>query len=145
MNKEQLFEFPIRNNWFKISRYYNQIAAKYGISFSWGFILLNVEREGTPSTSLGPMMGMESTSLSRTLKNMEDFGLIERKADTIDKRKSLVFLTEMGYDKRKIARGVVVDFNKKLYKSIPKTKVKSFFETMSKIDNILTDLLEEQK
>jgi DNA-binding MarR family transcriptional regulator len=145
MNKEQLFEFPIRNNWFKISRYYNQIAAEYGISFSWGFILLNVEREGTPSTSLGPMMGMESTSLSRTLKNMEDFGLIERKADSIDKRKSLVFLTEMGYDKRKIARGVVVDFNKKLYKSIPKTKVKSFFETMSKIDNILTDLLEEQK
>ena len=145
MNKEQLFEFPIRNNWFKISRYYNQIAAEYGISFSWGFILLNVEREGTPSTSLGPMMGMESTSLSRTLKNMEDFGLIERKADTVEKRKSLVFLTEMGYEKRKIAREVVVDFNKKLYKSIPKTKVKSFFETMSKIDNILTDLLEEQK
>ena len=145
MNKEQLFEFYVRNNWFKISRYYNQIAAEYGISFSWGFILLNVEREGTPSTSLGPKMGMESTSLSRTLKNMEDFGLIERKADTIDKRKSLVFLTEMGYAKRKIARGVVVDFNKKLYKSIPKTKVKSFFETMGKIDNILTELLEEQK
>jgi DNA-binding MarR family transcriptional regulator len=94
---------------------------------------------------VGPMMGMESTSLSRTLKNMEDFGLIERKADTIDKRKSLVLLTEMGYEKRKIARGVVVDFNKKLYKSIPKTKVKSFFETMSKIDNILTQILEEQK
>jgi DNA-binding MarR family transcriptional regulator len=145
MNKVELFEFPIRNNWFKISRYYNQIAAEYGISFSWGFILLNVEREGTPSTSLGPMMGMESTSLSRTLKNMEDFGLIIRKADTIDKRKSLVFLTEMGFEKRSIAKDVVVKFNKKLYKSIPKTKVKSFFETMSKIDNILTELLEEQK
>jgi DNA-binding MarR family transcriptional regulator len=145
MNKEELFEFPIRNNWFKISRYYNQIAAEYGISFSWGFILLNVEKEGTPSTSLGPKMGMEPTSLSRTLKNMEDFGLIERKPDLIDKRKSLVFLTQMGIDKRSIAKDVVVKFNKKLYKSIPTSKVKSFFDTMSKIDNILTELLEEQK
>lgn len=145
MNKEELFEFHIRNNWFKISRYYNQIASGYNMSFSWGFILLNIEKDGTPSTSLGPKMGMEPTSLSRTLKNMEETGLIIRKPDALDKRKSLVFLTEEGIEKRKIAKEVVVNFNKKLYKSIPKAKVKSFFETMGKIDIILTELLEEQK
>lgn len=145
MNKEELFEFNIRNNWFKISRYYNQIATQqYGISFSWGFILLNVEREGTPSTSLGPKMGMESTSLSRTLKNMEDDGLIFRQPDKIDKRKVLVFLTEKGLEKRKLAKEVVLNFNNLLYKSIPKSKIKGFFETMSKMDEILTKLLEEQ-
>ena len=104
MNKEQLFEFHVRNNWFKISRYYNQMAANYDMSFSHGFILLNVEKEGTPSTSLGPKMGMEPTSLSRTLKNMEDAGLIYRKSDTVDKRKSLVFLTDEGVEKRKLAK-----------------------------------------
>ena len=145
MNKEELFEFHIRNNWFKISRYYNQIASDYKMSFSWGFILLNIEKEGTPSTSLGPKMGMEPTSLSRTLKNMEEAGLIVRRPDALDKRKSLVFLTDEGIEKRKIAKEVVVNFNKKLYKSIPAGKVKSFFETMNKIDNILTELLEEQK
>lgn len=145
MNKEELFEFHIRNNWFKISRYYNQMAADHNMSFSWGFILLNIEKEGTPSTSLGPKMGMEPTSLSRTLKNMEETGLITRKSDAFDKRKSLVFLTDSGMIKRKLAKEVVVDFNKKLYKSIPKAKVKSFFETMGKIDIILTELLEEQK
>ncbi len=145
MNKEQLFEFHIRNNWFKISRYYNQVAAQYNMSFSWGFILLNIEKEGTPSTSLGPKMGMEPTSLSRTLKNMEEKGLIFRRTDDIDKRKSLVFLTDEGVEKRKIARDVVLSFNEKVYENLPKTKVKAFFEVMGKLDIILTDLLEDNR
>jgi MarR family transcriptional regulator, organic hydroperoxide resistance regulator len=145
MNKEQLFEFHVRNNWFKISRYYNQVAAEHDMSFSWGFILLNVEKDGTPSTSLGPKMGMEPTSLSRTLKNMEDKGLISRKASTSDKRKSLVFLTKEGIEKRKIAKKVVLDFNEELYKKLPKTKVKAFFEVSYKIDAYLSSLLDVKK
>ena len=145
MNKEQLFEFHVRNNWFKISRFYNQMASKHDMSFSWGFILLNVEREGTPSTSLGPKMGMEPTSLSRTLKNMEESGLIYRESDKVDKRKSLVFLTEKGIEKRTVAKKVVLEFNEALYDKLPKTKVKAFFEVMTKVDEYLTDLLEENK
>jgi DNA-binding MarR family transcriptional regulator len=145
MNKEQLFDFHVRNNWFKMSRYYNQIAAKYDMSFSWGFILLAVEKEGTPSTSLGPRMGMEPTSLSRTLKNMEDRGLIYREACADDRRKSLVFLTKEGVEKRKLARDVVLEFNETLYKKLPKTKVKAFFEVSFKIDEYLNELLEENK
>ena len=34
--------------------------------------------EGTPSTQLGPNMGMESTSLSRSLKKLEELGIIKR-------------------------------------------------------------------
>lgn len=144
MNKEQLFEFYVRNNWFKISRYYNQIAAEHDMSFSWGFILINIEKEGTPSTSLGPKMGMEPTSLSRTLKNMEERGLIYRKPDKVDKRKSLVFLTKEGIEKRRVARDVVLEFNQKLYKNLPKTKVKAFFEVMEKVDEYLTELLKDK-
>lgn len=145
MEREELFEYHIRNNWFKISRYYNQIASKYDVTFSWGFILLNIEKEGTPSTSLGPKMGMEPTSLSRTLKSMEDKGLIFRQADKFDKRKSLVFLTDEGIEKRKIARNVVVDLNKKLYEMIPKSKVAAYFEVCDKIDELLNELLEDNK
>ncbi|UKN02990.1 MarR family transcriptional regulator [Paracrocinitomix mangrovi] len=145
MNKEQLFDFHVRNNWFKISRYYNQLASKYNMSFSWGYILLSIEKDGTPSTSLGPRMGMEPTSLSRTLKNMEDKGLIERKSDAIDKRKSLVFLTEEGLEARRVARDVVLEFNQALYEKFPKTKVKAFFEISEKIDAYLNELLEENK
>ncbi|MFK8045112.1 MAG: MarR family winged helix-turn-helix transcriptional regulator [Crocinitomicaceae bacterium] len=142
MNKEELFEFHIRNNWFKISRYYNQLASKFNISFSWGFILLNIEKEGTPSTALGPKMGMESTSLSRTLKKMEAEGIIVRKNSKSDKRKALVFLTNKGISMRKQAKAVVIEFNKKLYNAIPEEEVKNFFNTMVKVDSVVTELLD---
>ncbi len=145
MNKEQLFEFHIRNNWFKISRYYNQVASEYNMSFSWGFILLNIEKEGTPSTSLGPKMGMEPTSLSRTLKNMEAAGIITRQQDKVDKRKSLVFLTAEGVERRKMARDVVLGFNQRVYEQIPKSKVKAFFEVMQQLDDILSLMLDENR
>jgi DNA-binding MarR family transcriptional regulator len=145
MNKEQLFEFHIRNNWFKISRYYNQVASEYNMSFSWGFILLNIEKEGTPSTSLGPKMGMEPTSLSRTLKNMEAAGIITRQQDKVDKRKSLVFLTPEGVERRKMARDVVLGFNQRVYEQISKSKVKAFFEVMQQLDDILSLMLDENR
>lgn len=142
MNKEELFEFHIRNNWFKISRYYNQLASQFNMSFSWGFILLNIEKEGTPSTALGPKMGMESTSLSRTLKKMEEAGLIIRKTGTVDKRQAMVFVTDYGLKMRKEARNVVIDFNEKLHNAIPEEEVKAFFSTMAKVDHVVTELLE---
>jgi len=145
MNKEQLFEFHIRNNWFKISRYYNQVASEYNMSFSWGFILLNIEKEGTPSTSLGPKMGMEPTSLSRTLKNMEAAGIITRQQDKVDKRKSLVFLTPEGVERRKMAKDVVLGFNQRVYEQISKSKVKAFFEVMQQLDDILSLMLDENR
>ena len=35
-------------------------------------------------------MGMESTSLSRSLSNLEDRGIITRERDSLDKRKSII-------------------------------------------------------
>ena len=44
---------------------------------------------GTPSTSIAPKMGMEATSLSRTLKSMEVKGFVEKCANPDDGRESL--------------------------------------------------------
>ena len=136
-DKGYMVDFVLRHLWHKTSRLYNQKANDYGVSISVGFILLNVDREGTPSTQLGPKMGMEPTSLSRTLKSMEDQGLIYRKADEADKRKVLNFLTDLGIEKRKIARQVVLDFNEKIISSVPKGKLKTFFEVAEKLDKAI--------
>ena len=129
-----MVDFVIRHLWHKMSRMYNQKANDYGVSISVGFILLNIDREGTPSTQLGPKMGMEPTSLSRTLKTMEEKGYIFRKVDDKDKRKVLIFLTDEGIDKRKIARQVVLNFNDRIISSIPKGKLKTFFEVAERLD-----------
>lgn len=132
--KVYLVDFVLRHLWHKTSRLYNQKANDYGVSISVGFILLNIDKAGTPSTQLGPKMGMEPTSLSRTLKSMEDNGLIYRVSDENDKRKVLIFLTEEGVEKRKIARQVVLDFNDHIMNSIPKGKLKTFFEVAERLD-----------
>ncbi|MDG1146679.1 MAG: MarR family transcriptional regulator [Crocinitomicaceae bacterium] len=134
---EYLMDATIRHLWHKISRMYNQKANEYGITISIGFILLNIDKEGTPSTQLGPKMGMEPTSLSRTLKTMEEKGFIERKPDLQDKRKVLIFLTQEGVDKRNITKHVVLDFNQRLIANIPKGKLKTFFEVAEQLDRTI--------
>lgn len=132
---EDLIDFNIRHSWHKISRMYNQKAKEHGLTMSIGFILLIVDKEGTPSTQLGPRMGMEPTSLSRTLKTMQEKGLIFRKVDADDKRKVLIFLTDRGVEVRRDVKSVVLDFNDKLADNIPQEKLQNFFEVMEIISD----------
>lgn len=143
-DKAYLVDFVLRHLWHKTSRLYNQKASEYGVSLSVGFILLNIDKEGTPSTQLGPKMGMEPTSLSRTLKSMEEDGLIYRKSDKKDKRKVLLFLTQEGIDKRKIAKQVVLEFNDHVMSAVPKGKLKTFFEVAERLDKAIDKELNEQ-
>jgi len=136
-------DFVLRHLWHKVSRLYNQKASEYGVSTSVGFILLNVDKEGTPSTQLGPKMGMEPTSLSRTLKSMEESGLIYRKAAKDDKRKVLIFLTDEGVEKRRIARQVILDFNEHVISAVPKGKLKTFFEVAERLDTAIDKELKD--
>jgi DNA-binding MarR family transcriptional regulator len=142
-NQDPTIDFFIRQTWHKISRMYNQQAAEHNMTISTGYILLIIDKNGTPSTQLGPRMGMEPTSLSRTLKTMEDDGFIYRKVDKVDKRKVLIFLTAKGLDQRKISKKVVLDFNNKLLSKIPKNKLKVYFEVMEKIDQIAENELQK--
>jgi len=138
-NPEFLFDFVIRHSWHRISRMYNQKAAEHDMTMSIGFILMSVDKEGIPSTQLGPKMGMEPTSLSRTLKTMEDRGLIRREEDSIDKRKVLIFLTPEGIEKRKLVRNFVVWFNDRIFKKVSKAKMKVFFEVVEKVDLLIEE------
>lgn len=140
-NKRITIDFYIRQCWHKIQRMYNQKAVTHQVSISVGYILLMIDKEGTPSTQLGPKMGMEPTSLSRTLKTMEDDGLIRREIDKIDKRKVLIFLTESGIEKRRVARNAVLKFDDHLLTKIPKNKLKIYFEVMEKIDELVDEEL----
>ena len=141
LKTEGNIDFSIRQTWHKISRMYNQKAAQENLTLSIGFILMIVEKEGIPSTQIGPRMGMEPTSLSRTLKTMEERGYIRRETDKIDKRKVLIFLTPEGVEKRREVRDIIVVFNEKLHAKIPKGKLKVFFEVMEKIDDTVDNEL----
>lgn len=140
MKPEETIDFNLRWTWLNIARYYNDAAAEYGASMSVGMVLLNIDIEnGTPSTQLGPKMGMEPTSLSRTIKNMEDEGLIVRKADDSDGRKSIVHLTQLGLEKRDVAKQVVLDFNETVRKELKESDIQTFLKVLNTVNKTIED------
>jgi DNA-binding MarR family transcriptional regulator len=107
---------------------YNREASKFNSTMAMGFALLNIDAIGTPSTALGPRLGMESTSLSRLLNNMEKKKLIVRKQNPNDGRGVLIFLTEFGKDNRDDSRSVVLNFNNHITSKLNKQQIRNFLE-----------------
>jgi len=145
LKPEETIDFHIRWAWAKISRYYNTQASRFNGSMSIGYVLLNIDKEGTPSTKLGPKMGMESRSLTRVLNKLEKDGLIQRIQDATDKRKMNVFLTDEGKKMRAESKRVVLDFNQTLFDKIGQDEIDTFLRTMEKVNkHIDTQLIESQ-
>jgi MarR family transcriptional regulator, organic hydroperoxide resistance regulator len=138
--KDKTIDYVLRATWQAVSRMYNEEAAKYGATMATGFALLSIDREhGTPSTTLGPKMGMEATSLTRTLKSMEEKGLIIRKKNPLDGRGVLVYLTPFGLEKRELSKQTVLQFNEAIKQNISEEKLKHFIEVSEVINQLITD------
>ena len=124
----------LRATWQAVSKMYNEEASKYGASMATGLALLSIDtEEGVPSTSLGPRMGMESTSLSRTLKTMENQGLIRREPNPVDGRGVLIKLTKEGLEKRSLSKEVVIQFNQSIEKAVSEKDLESFYKVIELI------------
>jgi DNA-binding MarR family transcriptional regulator len=126
--RRKTIDAVLRSTWNAVSKMYNREASKFDSTMATGFALLNIEPEGTPSTSLGPKLGMESTSLSRLLNTMEKKSLIKRTANPSDGRGVLIFLTPFGKQKRDDSRTIVLDFNQLIEKQLSELQIKHFFE-----------------
>jgi DNA-binding MarR family transcriptional regulator len=120
---------------------YNQKASEHTMTMSIGLILMIVDKDGTPSTQLGPRMGMEPTSLSRTLKTMEDRKLIRRQEDKIDKRKVFIFLTAEGLEYRRLVRETILEFNEKIHNKVSQDKLDVFYEVLNHMDQLVEEEL----
>ena len=119
---------------------YNEEAAQFGVTMASGFALLSIDpEEGTPSTSLGPKMGMEATSLSRTLKTMEEKGLIVRKPNPEDGRGVLIHLTEFGKEKRNYSRDRVLTFNDAIKENASDEELTGFYKVAEIINRMISN------
>jgi len=138
--KDKTIDYVLRTTWLAVNKMYNEEAAKFGTTMATGFALLSIDPEhGTPSTSLGPKMGMEATSLSRTLKAMEDKGLIERKPNPEDGRGVLIHLTEFGREKRAYSRDRVLIFNEAIKENVSNEELMSFYKVAEIINNMISN------
>tara|TARA_B110000444_G_C18787701_1_gene570788 strand:+ start:850 stop:1293 length:444 start_codon:yes stop_codon:yes gene_type:complete len=127
----ETFDSALRSTWQLVSKMYNKEANKFDSTMATGFALLSIDADGTPSTNLGPKMGMEPTSLSRLLSTMEERKMIYRTQNPNDGRSVLIHLTPFGKEKRDDSKSVVLNFNKKIEESLSTEKINAFFEVMN--------------
>lgn len=138
--KDKTIDYALRATWQSVAKMYNEEAAKFGTTMATGFALLSIDPEdGIPSTSLGPRMGMEATSLSRTLKSMEEKGLIQRRPHPEDGRSVLIHLTDFGREKREISKEVVLRFNDAVKEHLSPQQLNHFFEVAETINTLIAD------
>jgi DNA-binding MarR family transcriptional regulator len=140
--KEKTIDYILRATWQAVARMYNEEASKFDGSMAIGFALLSIDKEeGTPSTAISSRMGMEATSLTRTLKTLEEKGLIIRKKNPDDGRGVLIYLTDFGRQMRAQSKETVIKFNESVRKNISEEKMKNFIE----VSDIINDLIAEKK
>jgi MarR family transcriptional regulator for hemolysin len=74
--------------------YADQKAAQFGITRAQWVVLARVDRsEGLKQSELAEVLDLQPISLTRLLDKLCESGLIERRADPIDRRAKRLFLT----------------------------------------------------
>jgi MarR family transcriptional regulator, organic hydroperoxide resistance regulator len=138
--KDKTIDYVLRTTWLTVFKMYNEEALKFESTMATGLTLLSIDQEkGTPSTSLGPKMGMEATSLSRILKTMEKRGLIERRPNPDDGRSVLIHLTDFGKEKRAYSKEKVLTFNEAIRNNISEEKLNHFYEVAELINDMVSN------
>lgn len=146
MKKEESIDYYIKTAWHSLARLYNNKAKEHGLTASSAFVLLNISSsEGTAATKIAPLMGLETRSLTRMLKNLEDKGFICRKPDSQDRRSVRIFLTDLGMEKKGIAIDTVKTFNGYLREHIESQMLSAFQETAERIIELVENDRQLQK
>jgi DNA-binding MarR family transcriptional regulator len=136
MKQQETVDYFLKVVWQNVANTYNQIASGFGITQAIGYVLINIDKEGTAVTQLAGLLGVKATSLSRMLNNMEELGLIYREASLGDKRSVKVYLTEFGVEKRHLAKGVVISFNEYLNANMTIPEKNNLINTLQKLNKL---------
>jgi len=140
--KEKTIDYILRSTWMSVMKMYNEEASKKQSTMATGFALISIDPEdGTSSTALGPKMGMEATSLSRTLKTMEEKGLVQRKPNPLDGRGVLIHLTPFGKEMREFSKGVVLRFDEAVKENVSTEDL----ETFKRVAHTILELINSKK
>jgi MarR family transcriptional regulator, organic hydroperoxide resistance regulator len=134
---QETIDYFVKIVWQTMANRYNQIVTEFGITQSIGYLLINIdEKEGTTVSKAASLLGLKSTSLSRMLSQVETMGLIYRESNPGDKRSVKIYLTDLGKEKRHMARVVVRQFNNYLNDHIKENDRQYLIDLLEKINQL---------
>ena len=93
-----------------LTTHYNAIFRQYSSRLSLtapqAFHLLSIPVDGISMSGLASKLGLDTSTLTRNIKKLENLDLVRRKQDRNDKRILAVYLTDKGRGKKYL--GVVI-------------------------------------
>ena len=145
IESEETINILIKTTTLTLASLFDQLTLGQGITRASGLVLFSIdEKKGTAATKIAPIMGMQNTSLSRLLKNMEKDGLIIRVPSKKDKRVVNVTLSEKGKERKIMVHKLVNDYNNYVNQRIDKEEMTIFKKTIKEIRK-LTDAYKKLK
>lgn len=146
MSKMITIDYLLRTTWNNVAKMYNEQASQFDATMVVAFTLLSIDpKNGSPSMSLGPKMGIEPTSLSRTLTKLENDSLIVRETSKVDKRNVIIKLTEKGLAMRDISKKYVLDFQQKVNEALSEKEMTQLIKSLETIQKIAQQTANEQR
>lgn len=133
---QETIDYFLKIVWQTVANRYNQLVTEFGITQSIGYLLINIDEEGTTVSQAAALLGLKSTSLSRMLNQLEKTGLIYRESNKGDKRSVKIYLTDLGKEKRQLAKGVVKQFNNYLNAHISDADKQYLTDMLKKINQL---------
>jgi DNA-binding MarR family transcriptional regulator len=133
---QETIDYFLKIVWQTVANRYNQLVTEFGITQSIGYLLINIEEDGTTVSQAAALLGLKSTSLSRMLNQLEQTGLIYRESNKGDKRSVKIYLTDLGIEKRQLAKNVVKQFNNYLNAHISDADKQYLTDMLKKINQL---------
>ncbi|MFA6249526.1 MAG: MarR family transcriptional regulator [Mucilaginibacter sp.] len=133
---QETIDYFLKIVWQTVANRYNQLVTEFGITQSIGYLLINIDEEGTTVSQAAALLGLKSTILSRMLNQLEKTGLIYRESNKGDKRSVKIYLTDLGKEKRQLAKNVVKQFNNYLNAHISDADKQYLTEMLKKINQL---------
>lgn len=140
MNKENIPSGALINHLSKIFKCsLKDLCNKKGINSTYANIIMFLSRhkDGVPQNEIADNAHLKAPTVSLTLKNMESIGLITRCQDETDSRKTIVKLTEKGYE----VDNVIITCFKELELKMIENISSDDLETFKRIINMMKENL----
>lgn len=91
------------------------------------------EGKGIRVSELAQQMRVAAPAASRTLKGLEERGMIERSVDTEDRRNTYVFLTQKGKEVLEDAEQIMNDFSHAVFERLDEEKMEHLIAYLKEV------------
>ncbi len=115
-------------------------SSKHGINSTYANIIMILTKypEGIPQNDIAKQTYLAAPTVSLTLKQMETLNYIERIPSEVDSRKTIVKLTNVGYELDNQIRECFKIIEDKMIQNISKEELEHFEKILEKMKENLT-------